>query len=62
MDHFCLQLEAISEQDLGDHLARHGVVISGFQERYGAQGFGPSVYIRDPDGNVVELKSRIDAA
>jgi hypothetical protein len=24
--------------------------------RYGALGLGPSMYIRDPDGNVIELK------
>ena len=25
-------------------------------QRYGARGMGPSMYLRDPDGNVVELK------
>ena len=25
-------------------------------QRYGAEGSGPSIYIEDPDGNVVELK------
>jgi hypothetical protein len=24
--------------------------------RYGAEGEGPSLYVRDPEGNVVELK------
>ena len=24
--------------------------------RYGAEGFGPSIYLEDPEGNVVELK------
>ena len=24
--------------------------------RYGAEGHGPSMYIRDPDGNTVEIK------
>jgi hypothetical protein len=24
--------------------------------RYGAEGEGPSVYIEDPEGNVIELK------
>ncbi|HBF99556.1 MAG TPA: VOC family virulence protein, partial [Alphaproteobacteria bacterium] len=28
--------------------------------RYGAEGMGPSIYIRDPDGNVVELKGPPD--
>jgi glyoxylase I family protein len=26
--------------------------------RYGASGFGPSVYLDDPEGNVVELKAQ----
>jgi len=26
------------------------------KERYGADGYGPSMYIRDPEGNRVELK------
>ena len=28
------------------------------RERYGAEGYGPSLYITDPDGNTVELKGR----
>ena len=27
-----------------------------WDERYGADGYAPSMYIRDPDDNVVELK------
>jgi len=26
------------------------------EPRYGAEGEGPSIYITDPEGNVVELK------
>ena len=26
------------------------------ERRYGAEGIGPSIYIKDPDGNNVELK------
>jgi hypothetical protein len=25
--------------------------------RYGARGTGPSIYVLDPDGNIVELKA-----
>jgi glyoxylase I family protein len=29
--------------------------------RYGAEGMGPSLYVEDPDGNVIELKGPPDA-
>ena len=57
MDHFCLQIEAFEESELLDYLASHDVDHNGFETRYGAQGFGPSVYIKDPDGNTVELRA-----
>lgn len=57
MDHFCLQIDSIEEQELLNWLAAQGVDAGAFQTRYGAQGFGPSVYISDPDGNTVELKA-----
>ncbi|NNL67036.1 MAG: hypothetical protein HKP30_12385, partial [Myxococcales bacterium] len=34
----------------------HGVAPGDVGPRYGADGTGPSMYIQDPDGNVVELK------
>jgi hypothetical protein len=30
------------------------------EQRYGAEGSGPSMYIQDPDGNTVELKGPPD--
>lgn len=57
MDHFCLQIESISEDKLLDWLQSMDVEHSEFAVRYGAEGFGPSVYIKDPDGNTVELRS-----
>lgn len=56
LDHFCLQVEPFDEQRIRDHLLRHGVEAGPVESRYGAQGEGPSIYITDPDGNVVELK------
>ena len=38
------------------HLIKHGVVPGETRQRYGADGYGPSIYINDPEGNVVELK------
>jgi glyoxylase I family protein len=57
MDHFCVQVEAFSEAEITAHLAQHGIETSDFERRYGADGYGVSVYIRDPEGNEVELKS-----
>jgi len=56
LDHFCLELEQISEVELRRWLEGHGVACGPFETRYGAGGFGPSVYIRDPEGNIVELR------
>ena len=56
MDHFALQLAAFDEPALRAELAAAGIEAGEVAERYGAEGIGPSLYIRDPDGNVVELK------
>ncbi|HVC01353.1 MAG TPA: VOC family protein [Steroidobacteraceae bacterium] len=56
LDHFCLQIEPFDEAAIGTQLTRHGVPVGAVALRYGAQGEGPSVYLTDPDGNVVELK------
>ncbi|HKA16076.1 MAG TPA: VOC family protein [Myxococcota bacterium] len=56
MDHVALRLAAFDEPTLRAELAAAGIEGSEVGERYGAEGMGPSIYIRDPDGNVVELK------
>ncbi|MDP1674614.1 MAG: VOC family protein [Burkholderiales bacterium] len=56
MDHFCLRIEPFDPGALTAHLLRHGVVPGEIKPRYGADGTGPSLYLRDPDGNTVELK------
>jgi catechol 2,3-dioxygenase-like lactoylglutathione lyase family enzyme len=54
LDHFCMVIEAI---DL-HALAASGSfdVVNGPGTRYGAQGDGQSLYVKDPDGNTVELR------
>jgi catechol 2,3-dioxygenase-like lactoylglutathione lyase family enzyme len=59
MDHFCMQLKPQSEEDISGYLASHGIEAGPIERRYGAQGFGNSIYLRDPDGNTVELRIRI---
>jgi len=57
LDHFCLQIEPFEESELLDYLSAQGIQTSDFEQRYGAQGFGSSIYIKDPDGNTIELKA-----
>jgi glyoxylase I family protein len=56
LDHFCLRVEPFDAQSIRDHLRRHGVEAGPVESRYGAEGEGPSIYLTDPEGNVVELK------
>jgi catechol 2,3-dioxygenase-like lactoylglutathione lyase family enzyme len=56
MDHVALRLEAFEPDALEAYLRERGVEPGDVAERYGAEGMGPSLYVRDPDGNVVELK------
>ena len=58
VDHFCLQLKEISEEEIKSQLKSHGISVGEFTDRYGAQGTGRSVYIKDPEGNTVELRSQ----
>lgn len=58
MDHFCLQINPLPEEEISRYLVSHGIETGPFERRYGAQGFGNSVYLRDPEGNVVELRNR----
>ncbi len=60
LDHFCVRLDDFDEPAIREHLERHHVVAGQTQRRYGAEGDGPSIYIEDPDGNVVELKGPPD--
>ena len=56
VDHMCFRVEPFDEPAIRAHLTAHGVAVVEAGQRYGAEGEGPSVYIQDPDGNVVELK------
>jgi glyoxylase I family protein len=56
MDHFCLRVEPFDEGAIQAQLARHGYKSGPVERRYGAEGEGPSIYVTDPEGNVVEFK------
>lgn len=56
VDHFALGVSPFVEPALRAHLTAMQVPIVEAGLRYGAGGEGPSLYVRDPDGNKVELK------
>jgi glyoxylase I family protein len=56
LDHFCLRVEPFDEADIRRHLESFGIEMGSVEMRYGAEGEGPSVYLTDPEGNIVELK------
>jgi glyoxylase I family protein len=57
MDHFALELEHFDAAAIFAHLDAHGVEHGEVSQRYGANGTGASIYVKDPDGNTVELKA-----
>ena len=59
VDHVCLGVDTRDMNVLLGYLREQGVEVLGDPaERYGARGMGQSVYVLDPDGNIIELKQR----
>ncbi len=56
VDHLCLVVEPTDLVALATS-GRVDVVSGPTDGLYGAQGYATSLYVRDPDGNVVELRS-----
>jgi glyoxylase I family protein len=62
VDHFAVQIAPFDDAAIRAHLATNAVTVTESGRRYGAEGEGPSIYLRDPDGNTVELKGPPEAA
>jgi catechol 2,3-dioxygenase-like lactoylglutathione lyase family enzyme len=62
MEHFAVRVARMDVAALTTHLAKHGIDPGEVRRRYGAEGYGPSLYITDPDGNTVELKGPPETA
>jgi glyoxylase I family protein len=57
VDHFCLGIDAPDLDQVIAYLRENSIEVVGEAAmRYGARGMGQSIYIRDPEGNIVELK------
>jgi catechol 2,3-dioxygenase-like lactoylglutathione lyase family enzyme len=59
LDHFCLSIRCADLPAAAAALRARGVKLEGdVVQRRGAFGTGPSLYLRDPDGYMIELKPR----
>lgn len=56
LDHFCLRIDPFDAEAIAAWLDAAGVAHAAPATRYGADGYGQSIYLRDPEDNVVELK------
>ena len=58
LNHFALTLATNELNSLRERLLQHEVeIVEEAKPRWGAQGNEPSMKVRDPDGNIVELKA-----
>jgi glyoxylase I family protein len=62
MDHLCLRIEPFDAPAIMAWLDTNGVSHEAPVARYGADGYGFSIYLNDPEGNEVELKGPPDKA
>jgi catechol 2,3-dioxygenase-like lactoylglutathione lyase family enzyme len=61
LDHFCLSLAGDRWRDIVASLVGHGIEIeAGPMTLWGAHGDATALYIRDPDGTRVELRTYED--
>jgi catechol 2,3-dioxygenase-like lactoylglutathione lyase family enzyme len=56
LDHVCLRIEPFDAAALERHFAAFGIARGEVHRNYGAEGEGPSIYVADPEGNLLELK------
>ncbi len=56
LDHFCLRVEPFDPAAIRARLSALGVAVEAPKRRFGAEGYGESIYLTDPEGNRIELK------
>jgi len=62
LDHLCVRVDPFDADAILEYLDRNGAEHGSVESRYGAEGEGPSIYVTDPEGNVVELKGPPNSA
>ncbi|MFS1524495.1 VOC family protein [Microbulbifer sp. 2304DJ12-6] len=60
LHHFCLRVDPFNADNILRFLQERNIGASPVEQRYGAEGMGPSLYISDPENNVIELKGPPD--
>ncbi len=58
VDHIAIKGEPFDAEAIRAYFTASGVEPDQAAVRFGADGDGPSIYMRDPEGNGVELKGR----
>ncbi len=58
VDHIAIKVEPFDADAIRAYFTASGVEPDQAVVRFGADGDGPSIYMRDPEGNGVELKGR----
>jgi catechol 2,3-dioxygenase-like lactoylglutathione lyase family enzyme len=61
LDHVCLRVQPFDVDAIVTHLRAQGARVGEIRPRFGAQGEGVSIYVYDPEDNLVELKGVQDA-
>lgn len=56
VDHICFRLSDYDPSKVTDHLDALGIAYEHPANRYGSSGEGLSIYLKDPDGNGIELR------
>jgi glyoxylase I family protein len=56
MDHVCLRVHPFDADQIAEHLKSNHARLGEIRPRFGAEGEGVSIYVYDPEDNLVELK------
>lgn len=60
VEHFCFRVDPFDMEEIRARLIAADATIVKEGTGYGAEGRGPNIYFKDPDGNVVEFKGPSD--
>lgn len=60
LEHFCLRISPFNFEELSRYFKIKGIEIFRYGQRYGAQGYVWSFYLRDPENNEIELTESLN--